>query len=191
MAADTDARFLRSRRALLDAGVHALLQNPQASLSQIAQHAGVGRATLYRHFETREQLIQALAIESLEMTEQAMAPIKRQGLTGLKAIEAMFEAILPLANRYRFILSLWSIAEEDEQVQLIYQQQISELMLWIDQGKRNQEIDPSLDSMWLATLIDSAIYGLWWMQANTPLSDAELIYNARQSLVNGFAYKAD
>ena len=104
---NTDARAVRSRKALLNSAVELLLQNPLASLSQIAAHAGVGRATLYRQFETREQLILALAIESLELTDTAMKPIKEQQLTGKAALELMFQLIMPLADRYHFLLSLW------------------------------------------------------------------------------------
>jgi AcrR family transcriptional regulator len=61
----TDARPLRAdaqrnRERLLDAAVLAFSQDrPDVTLDAIAKDAGVGIGTLYRHFPTREALIEA------------------------------------------------------------------------------------------------------------------------------------
>jgi AcrR family transcriptional regulator len=53
-----DAR--RNRERLLDAAVRAFSQEgPEATLDAIAKDAGVGIGTLYRHFPTREALVEA------------------------------------------------------------------------------------------------------------------------------------
>ncbi|BCB81716.1 TetR/AcrR family transcriptional regulator [Phytohabitans flavus] len=50
----------RNRERLLDAAVRAFSQGaPDATLDAIAKDAGVGIGTLYRHFPTREALIEA------------------------------------------------------------------------------------------------------------------------------------
>lgn len=54
-----DAR--RNRQRLLDAAAHAFAAgDAQASLEGIARTAGVGIGTLYRHFPTREALVEAV-----------------------------------------------------------------------------------------------------------------------------------
>ena len=61
----TDARPLRAdaqrnRERLLDAAVRAFAQEgPDVTLDAIAKDAGVGIGTLYRHFPTREALVEA------------------------------------------------------------------------------------------------------------------------------------
>ncbi|MDT0345776.1 TetR/AcrR family transcriptional regulator [Streptomyces litchfieldiae] len=53
-----DAR--RNRARLLDAAVRAFSQDgPEVTLEAIARDAGVGIGTLYRHFPTREALVEA------------------------------------------------------------------------------------------------------------------------------------
>src|SRR5689334_24518261 len=53
-----DAR--RNRDRLLDAAVRAFSQDgPDVTLDAIAKEAGVGIGTLYRHFPTREALVEA------------------------------------------------------------------------------------------------------------------------------------
>lgn len=159
----SDPRASRSRQALLEAGIEALLQNPNASLTEIAALASVGRATLYRHFETREQLIQELARESLALTDTALSPIKEQGLEGREAIEAMLYAIMPLADRFHFLFSLWNIAENDPLVITIYERQLEELAELVEQGKRAGTINTELTTSWITSSIDSLIYTGSWM----------------------------
>ena len=51
-----------NQRQLLDSAAQLLSeQGPQVSLRTIAKHAGVGVATLYRHFPTRESLEEAFS----------------------------------------------------------------------------------------------------------------------------------
>jgi AcrR family transcriptional regulator len=63
---DTDERPLRAdaqrnRARLLEAADEAFLANgTEASLDEIARRAGVGIGTLYRHFPTRDDLVEAL-----------------------------------------------------------------------------------------------------------------------------------
>jgi AcrR family transcriptional regulator len=50
----------RNRTRLLEAAVHAFSQDgPEVTLDCIAKDAGVGIGTLYRHFPTRESLVDA------------------------------------------------------------------------------------------------------------------------------------
>jgi AcrR family transcriptional regulator len=50
----------RNRDRLLAAAVRALSQGGEATLESIAKDAGVGIGTLYRHFPTREALVEAV-----------------------------------------------------------------------------------------------------------------------------------
>lgn len=64
---------LRSRRAILDAARDLLSDGSDASFADIAHTAGVGQATVYRHFENRQDLIAALAEESMSRIEGRVA----------------------------------------------------------------------------------------------------------------------
>jgi AcrR family transcriptional regulator len=78
----TDAQLNRER--LLDVAKEAFTRSgPNASLDDIAKEAGVGAGTLYRHFPTRDALIEAVyrtEVEKLAAAERrfaaAMSPIE-------------------------------------------------------------------------------------------------------------------
>jgi AcrR family transcriptional regulator len=71
------ADAVRNRQRLLEVALHVLSENGDAPLDAIAKAAGVGSGTLYRHFPTREALIEAVYQNELtslcESAEQLLA----------------------------------------------------------------------------------------------------------------------
>ena len=63
----------RSRRAILDAAHQLYADGRDASFAEIAAAAGVGQATVYRHFDNRQDLLAALAEEGMARLEQKVA----------------------------------------------------------------------------------------------------------------------
>lgn len=74
------ADAVRNRERILDAAKHAFTRDgPNASLDEIAKQAGVGAGTLYRHFPTRDALIEAVyrsEVEKLAAAERNFAAAK-------------------------------------------------------------------------------------------------------------------
>jgi AcrR family transcriptional regulator len=61
----------RNRQRILEAARRAFAaRGPEASLDEIARSAGVGTGTLYRHFPTRDDLVQAVFVEGIETLKQ-------------------------------------------------------------------------------------------------------------------------
>jgi AcrR family transcriptional regulator len=61
-----DAR--RNIEAILDAATRTLAANPRASMQEVAEAAGVHRATVHRHFAMRDDLLAALQERALQRT---------------------------------------------------------------------------------------------------------------------------
>lgn len=73
-------------------------------MAQIAEHAGVGIGTVYRHFATREDLLRALVYRSFGLAvENAGAAAAHPG-SALEGVRAFFLATL--RDRKRFVLPL-------------------------------------------------------------------------------------
>jgi AcrR family transcriptional regulator len=75
MAKPTTTRkdALRSRRAILDAAHELYSDGGDASFAEVAHAAGVGQATVYRHFEDRHDLFAALAEEEMDRLERDLS----------------------------------------------------------------------------------------------------------------------
>ncbi|OUS30131.1 hypothetical protein A9Q99_06525 [Gammaproteobacteria bacterium 45_16_T64] len=184
-----DARASRSRRALLDASLELLLQKPTASLSEVAAHAGVGRATLYRHFDTRDKLVCAITLDSLGAIQSVVQPILDEELSAEATLTRIIGAIVPLANQYHFLLSLWNIGADDPQVMEIYNQQLASLFELVERGKSEGWIKPSLNSRWIVTTIDSLIYSAWWMLGQGEMTEDEVTTHILDTLFSGITKK--
>jgi AcrR family transcriptional regulator len=59
--------------ALLDAAVEVLVADPSASLSEVADAAGIGRTTLHKHYATRDHLLRAVGHRAIDRWEQTVA----------------------------------------------------------------------------------------------------------------------
>ncbi|MFE3445102.1 TetR/AcrR family transcriptional regulator [Nocardia sp. NPDC059180] len=57
----------------------ALGSDPDATTDEIAKAAGVGRMTLYGHFRTRPELVEAALVEALRVGEDALAAVDLTG----------------------------------------------------------------------------------------------------------------
>jgi AcrR family transcriptional regulator len=83
MNTEADPRFQRSREAIVHAARELLITHGPAAVThnQIAEHAGVGRATVYRHWPRTDQLLaEAMATVPMPFFDEAASPY-RQWLT--------------------------------------------------------------------------------------------------------------
>lgn len=72
-----DAR--RNIEAILAAAAKRLSRDPDASIAQIAQDAGVGRITLYGHFSSRAELIDAVIARAIADGEGVLEAVDLTG----------------------------------------------------------------------------------------------------------------
>jgi AcrR family transcriptional regulator len=96
---------LRNRERVLDAATDLVRRDGEkVPMAAIAEHAGVGVGTLYRHFATREALLGALVHRSFGIAlDNARAAAAHPG-PALEGIRAFFLATL--RDRERFVLPL-------------------------------------------------------------------------------------
>ncbi|MBL7252958.1 TetR/AcrR family transcriptional regulator [Paractinoplanes lichenicola] len=83
MNTETDPRFQRSQQAILTAARELLLEKGPVAVThvQVAERAGVGRATVYRHWPRTDQLLaEAMATVRMPLLDNPTVPT-RQWLT--------------------------------------------------------------------------------------------------------------
>lgn len=105
MSTHARADAARNREAILDAALVALGRDPQASLLDVAQEAGVGRATLYRHFATRHDLVTALRGELLRRARAVADAVEAvDPAEPLQALRVAVESLVPVGVTFRAIV---------------------------------------------------------------------------------------
>lgn len=158
-----------SRDAIIDAAIALLAKNPGASISEIAIHAGVGRATLHRHFRKKDDLILAIQKQSLEETDVAVADKIHEKMTALEQLEAMFTAVIPLGDRYHFLSQ--QVASDDE-ISAQYAKQLAWLVGLVQALKLEGVVDSQIPDRWAVAQIDQLIWSAWHEVASGQLAAA-------------------
>lgn len=93
MSTRADAR--RNRRRLLDAATELILEVGGApARDAIAERAGVGIATLYRHFPDQQQLLRAVVLDVLDRTIEAAAVALDESSDGGEALRRYLHAAI-------------------------------------------------------------------------------------------------
>lgn len=180
-----DQRLVQSEAAILEAGIQVFLRNPDAGMSEIALASGVGRTTLYRHFASRESLIQAIALRCLDEIDASLARLG--GATGPRAFAATFEVLIPVADRYRFLSRLWPEAEVEPQIAQRTERSRSETRAWMDYAKSEGTIAPELPSEWLTEFFEMTLYTAWSLLERGALTREEAVRYATRSFLRGCA----
>ncbi|MEM7195049.1 MAG: TetR/AcrR family transcriptional regulator [Pseudomonadota bacterium] len=174
MTPPLDARAKRSQRALLKAGLELLNNNSEATLSDIAEHAGVGRTTLYRQFETRENLVSAIAIYCLERVDEVTAPIEERATSGMDAVRLLFELAMPMTQELNFLMQLDEIVESNPGVVAISRKQDQQVFSLVESGLSRGEFDSTLPVTWIVRLIEGLFYLGWQQQTEDGTSADEV-----------------
>lgn len=80
-----------------------LAEDADASLDDVARAADVGRATLYRHFPSREALLVALRDEAVEEIGRRFADASLDRVPVAEALERIVRATLVVGDRYSVV----------------------------------------------------------------------------------------
>jgi AcrR family transcriptional regulator len=89
----------RNREALVRAATAAVHRDgPRATMATIAADAGVGIGTLYRHFPTREDLLNSLTHRSFEQVLTNVLAAESDGTTASDALRRFIEAAITQRN---------------------------------------------------------------------------------------------
>ena len=87
-------------------------EGADASLRDIARKAGVGLATLYRHFPTREALLEALLRASFDELTVRAAELEHSALPA-DALVSWLRETVAVAHRYHGVTTVMMAAIED------------------------------------------------------------------------------
>jgi AcrR family transcriptional regulator len=98
------ARTTRTR--ILEAARRELGRDPDSSLADIAEAAGVARRTVYAHFAGRSALVEGLAADAAAAIRLAIAAASRPTPDAAHALARFVLALWPVGDRYRTLIGL-------------------------------------------------------------------------------------
>ena len=149
-----------TREILLDAAITVFSKNPGAPISDVADFAGVGRATLYRHFPSRDELMRELVLGSYRQMNEALAPVLDTNLTGAGLLLGVLEAVIPLGDRYYFLLTERTF-DDDPEIKALQTQDEQEWGELVQHLKAKKVIANDVPDAWVISALEALIYAAW------------------------------
>jgi TetR/AcrR family transcriptional repressor of mexCD-oprJ operon len=150
------ADALRNEASVLDAAARVLTENASATIPDIAAASGVARATIYRHFPTRDALLGALMERALAEVGDAFASARVEEGSAREAFARLVAGLVALGDRYRFLLteSRRPDYSKDHATEQMFR---SQLIALIERGQRSGEFRLDVPASWANAVVGPVI----------------------------------
>ena len=178
-------KYTKGQQALLDAAKVLLAENPGASFIEVAKSAGVGRATLYRHFPNREALLKALTLEAIQAMDQVSNKVMSKATSSTDALRLMIDALVPLGDHYYFLNRLPEL--DDEEINDNLRRQNNEMKTLILAIKQENKIADQCSTEWASSVFNSLMYSAWEELNRGELSAQEVSHLLFRTLMHGLS----
>jgi AcrR family transcriptional regulator len=150
-----DAR--RNVEAILDAAVACLARDPDASVVDIAAAAGVGRVTLYGHFKTRGELVDAALIRTIERADQILDATDTSG-DPVEAFTRLVAASWEIVDQFHNILLAAQRELPAERIRGVHDRVLRRIQSVIERGRRTGAFRTDLPRRWMVTTAFSLMH---------------------------------
>ncbi|HEV2057820.1 MAG TPA: TetR/AcrR family transcriptional regulator [Solirubrobacteraceae bacterium] len=152
--ATTDHRRATAQRnvaAILDAAVSLLERGNGASISAVAEHAGVSRVTVYAHFPTREALLTAVLERAVKHASTALKAAEPHAGPAVEALERLIAVAWRELDRNRAIAQATADHLVSADVLRTHDAAIQPIRELIKRGQADGAFRTDLPTDWLVT----------------------------------------
>lgn len=148
----------RNIERILDAATVCLADRSTASMADIAKQAGLGRVTLYGHFATRADLVEAVASRLMAENEQALSTVD---LTGppRDALARLIRSTWVHTAQARSIIAAAEDELPPEKMQALHSGPAARIEALIDRGRGDGSFRTDMPTSWLLTVIHEIVHG--------------------------------
>ncbi len=155
------AKMKKSKRdEILSQALTVLYDNPHASMSDIAGKINISRATLYRHFETREALVVEIYANNHKKFMAILAPILSEPISAKEKCIKFFRLYIPFSLMNEFIMHNQFYVNYKEGREA-YEEKKDVMRELIRQMKEEGDIDKSLSDEWMTVLFKNLVRTSW------------------------------
>lgn len=159
--AKEEASTREARRLhLLNAASELMATRPTASLADVAEHAGIGKATLHRYFASRDDLMLALGYRALERVADAIADSQPEQDSAVEAFRRLVTAMVPLGDKLHFLTSESILDTHPDFIAADRTSQEPVLRL-IQRGQASGELRTDLPADWILHHLNYALFATW------------------------------
>ncbi|MBE1605804.1 TetR/AcrR family transcriptional regulator [Actinopolymorpha pittospori] len=186
LGANVRADAQRNRTAIVRATVESLGNNSDASVADIAAAAGVGRMTLYGHFKTRAELVEAALLDALDRGDEVLSRLELGG-DPRKAFAALIESSWMLVDQSRALLTAAQKELPPTRIRELHQKAEAHVRGLLERGQREGAFRTDLPVSWLLATTHVVMHGAADEIAVGRLNPEEAPRYIRATLLAAFA----
>ena len=138
----------RNIAAILEAAAECLSRDPDVSIADIAAAAGVGRITLYGHFKTRAELVDAVLVRTVEQADKLLDATDTTG-EPRAALVRLTAASWQIVDRFRNLTVIAQRELPPERMLAVHDRIMRRIESIIERGQRSGEFRTDLPTPWL------------------------------------------
>ena len=150
-----DAR--RNIAAILDAATNCLARDPETSVADIAATAGVGRITLYGHFKTRAELVDAVLARTVQRAGVILGATDTGG-DPRDALARLVASSWQIVHQFPNILLAAQRELPAERIRGVHDPILRRVQSLIGRGQRAGAFRSDLPEQWLITTAFSLMH---------------------------------
>lgn len=151
-----DAR--RNSAAILEAATTCLARDPNVSVQDIAVAAGVGRVTLYGHYETRAALVDAVVERAIDQTEAELAGLDLSG-DPAEAMSRLLASTWDLTHRFGALVVAAQRALPAHRMTALHEAPAARVHELLSRGRVSGAFRDDVPVEWQITAIQALLHG--------------------------------
>ncbi len=168
--------------------MHLLAERPGASMAEIASACGLGRATLYRHFATRGELVGAIQAQAVKAGAQALDEAELDEGSTVEALRRAIGALVGVGDRYRLLVREAAIHPGVMPRQPAVAGRLVEL---VQRGQRRGELRDDLPASWIVPALAGLLVLAVGEMADERTDPKEAARRVAATLLDGLAVAPD
>ncbi|CAM2011539.1 TetR/AcrR family transcriptional regulator [Acanthopleuribacter pedis] len=146
---------------IVQAAVTCLAHNPKATLTELAESAGVSRMTLHRHFKTRELLLEAVQHHLVTKTLAIVAEAAAGDADPRDQLRHIIEACVRRQNGFHLLMQGAGSHEDHDRDTCPFAEMNRRILTLIETLQARGDIRPDLPVDWVFHSFDGVIYVAW------------------------------
>ena len=176
------ADAVRNKDAIIDAALTRLSDNPGASMAEIARVAGVGRVTLYGHFSSRQELIEAALVRTIMRSEAELATVDLSG-DPVEALQRLVDHSWRIVHDFHVLLGVAESALSNDQIRAHHGKPLARVQDLIERGQQEHRMRSDVTAEWLTACMMAILHEAAAQVRAGRMTDAEAAHAASSAVI--------
>jgi TetR/AcrR family transcriptional regulator, mexCD-oprJ operon repressor len=148
----------RNIEAILDSTERLLERGGEPTFVAVAAEAGVSRVTVYSHFATREQLLEAVVERAVGRTTEALDAVEPERGSPLEALQRVIDVGWRDLDRNHAIAQAAAEMLTSEALVRTHRHAHRRVRKLVDRGRRTGDFRTDVPAVWLVTAFHALIH---------------------------------